>query len=308
MEKKFLLPGEYFVTRKPMTLVTVLGSCVSVCLYNKHSNLAAMNHFVFPEGEDNTANSKGRYGNSAMDIITRSLFAVDAEKSHYTAKVFGGASPLKTDIGNATNIGSRNIEAAEKYLEAQGIPIVEKITGSKKGYRIYFDTSTGDVKTEEIISAADQEKALQKDLATGKVAAKKVLVVDDSALVRKVLTNTINSMPEYTVCGQAADAFQARDMLVNNSPDVMTLDIIMPKLDGISFLRKVTQHFPMPVIICSTIAKEGTAVQKDAFDAGALEVIDKDTLELYKGEDQVKKVIKQKLDSAIAKFKVTKRL
>ena len=308
MEKKFLLPGEYFVTRKPMNLVTVLGSCVSVCLYNKHSNLAAMNHFVFPEGQDDSTNSKGRYGNSAMDIIARSLFAVDAEKSHYTAKLFGGASPLKTDIGNATNIGNRNIEAAEKYLQAQGIPVVEKITGSKKGYRIYFDTSTGDVKTEEIISAADQENELKKKVAAGKISAKRVLVVDDSALVRKVLTNTINSLPDYTVCGQAPDAFHARDMLVNNTPDVMTLDIIMPKLDGISFLKKVTQHFPIPVIICSTIAKEGTAVQKDAFDAGALEVIDKDTLELYKGEDKVKKVIKQKLDSAIAKFKVTKRL
>ena len=308
MEKKFLLPGEYFVTRKSMSLVTVLGSCVSVWLYNKYVNLASMNHFVFPEGQDDSANSKGRYGNTAMDIITRSLFAVDAEKSHYTAKVFGGASPLKTDIGNATNIGARNIEAAEKYLQAQGIPIVEKITGSKKGYRIYFDTSTGNVKTEEIISASDQENELKKKIAAGKVAAKKVLVVDDSALVRKVLTNTINSLPDYTVCGQAADAFEARDMLVNSSPDVMTLDIIMPKLDGISFLKKVTQHFPIPVIICSTIAKEGTAVQKDAFASGALEVIDKDTLELYKGEEQVKKVIKQKLDSAIAKFKVTKRL
>ena len=308
MEKKFLLPGEYFVTRKPMTLVTVLGSCVSVCLYNKVSKLAAMNHFVFPESDGSDNTSKGRYGNTAMDIITKSLFAVDAELSHYEAKVFGGASPLKTDLGNATNIGHRNVEAAEKYLEQAGIKVVEKITGSKKGYRIYFDTDSGNVKTEEIISAADQEKELQNKVAAGKIAAKKVLVVDDSALVRKVLTNAINAMPEYTVCGQAANAFEARDMLINNTPDVMTLDIIMPKLDGISFLKKVTQHFPLPVIICSTIAKEGTAVQKDAYSAGALEVIDKDTLELYKGEEQVKKVIKQKLDSAIAKFKVTKRV
>ena len=267
-----------------------------------------MNHFVFPEGDQTDSSSKGRYGDSAMDIIARSLFAVDADRGHYVAKVYGGATPLKTDLGNTTNIGSRNIAAAEAYLEKEGIRVVEKITGSKKGYRIYFDTESGNVKTEEIISAEDQKKELEKKIAAGKIAAKKVLVVDDSALVRKVLTNTINSMPEYTVCGQAADAFQARDMLVNLSPDVMTLDIIMPKLDGISFLRKVTQHFPIPVIICSTIAKEGTQVQKDAYDAGALEVIDKDTLELYKGEEQVKKVIKQKLDSAIAKFKVTKRL
>ena len=78
----------------------------------------------------------------------------------------------------------------------------------------------------------------------------------------------------------------------------------MPKLDGISFLKKVTQHFPMPVIICSTIAKEGTAIQKEAYASGAVEVIDKDTLELYKGADNVKKTISSKLDSALRKFKV----
>ena len=77
----------------------------------------------------------------------------------------------------------------------------------------------------------------------------------------------------------------------------------MPKLDGISFLRKVSKHFPMPVIICSTIAKEGTAIQKDAYDSGAIEVIDKDTLELYKGEGKVQKVIQEKLNSAIFKYK-----
>ncbi|MCM8525574.1 MAG: response regulator [Lentisphaeraceae bacterium] len=308
MEKKFLLPGEYFVTRKPMTLVTVLGSCVSVCLYNETSKLAAMNHFVFPEGDGSEANSKGRYGNTAMDIICRSLFAVDGNRKNYKARLFGGATPLRTDLGNATNIGLRNIDAAEAYLANEGIPVVEKITGSQKGYRIYFDTSLGRVKTEEIKSALEKENEVKDQIASGKIMTKKVLVVDDSALVRKVLSNTINSLPGYTVCGQAADAYEARDMLVNLSPDVMTLDIIMPKLDGVSFLRKVTQHFPLPVIICSTIAKEGTAVQKDALNAGAMEVIDKDTLELYKGEEQVKKVIRQKLDSAIAKFKVTKRL
>ena len=307
MEKKFLLPGEYFVTRKPMTLVTVLGSCVSVCLYNQTNKLAAMNHFVFPEGDGSDGTSKGRYGNTAMSIITRSLLAVDAERSHYTAKLFGGATPLKTDHGAATNIGNRNVEAAEEFLRAEGIPVVEKVTGSNKGYRIYFNTDDGNVKVEEIESAADRENKLRQKVEAGSLNAKKVLVVDDSALVRKVLSNTIESLPDYTVVGQASNAFEARDMLVNLNPDVMTLDIIMPKLDGISFLKKVTQHFPIPVIICSTIAKEGTAIQKEAFESGAMEVIDKDTLELYKGEEQVRKVISDKLNTAIAKFKVTKR-
>ncbi|MCM8531229.1 MAG: response regulator [Lentisphaeraceae bacterium] len=304
MEKKFLLPGEFHVTKKPMNLVTVLGSCVSVCLYNKISGLAGMNHFVFPEGENIDKVSRGRYGNTANNLIAQSLFAVDAERSHYVAKVYGGANPLQSDTGTDTQIGVRNVKAAEEFLQQVGIPIKEKIVGSKKGYRIYFNTESGDVKVEEIARAGEAEAKLKKDISAGKVKNKRVLVVDDSALVRKVLTSTIDSIVGYEVCGQAANAFEARDMLVNLKPDVMTLDIIMPKLDGISFLKKVTQHFPMPVIICSTIAKEGTAIQKEAYDSGAVEVIDKDTLELYKGVDTVQKTISAKLDSALKKFKV----
>lgn len=303
MEKKFLLPGEFHVTRKPMTLVTVLGSCVSVCLYNKTSGLAGMNHFVFPEGANINKINRGRYGSTANNLIAQSLFAVDAERSHYVAKIFGGSNPLQADIGSDTKIGARNILAAENFLAEVGIPIIEKVVGNKKGYRIYFDTSVGNVKVEEIDHTSDAESKLKQYISSGKAKNKRVLVVDDSALVRKVLTNTINGITGYEVCGQAANAFEARDMLVNLNPDIMTLDIIMPKLDGISFLKKVNQHFPMPVIICSTIAKEGTAIQKDAYDSGAVEVIDKDTLELYKGVDTVKKTISLKLDSALRKFK-----
>jgi two-component system, chemotaxis family, protein-glutamate methylesterase/glutaminase len=304
MEKKFLLPGEFHVTKKPMNIVTVLGSCVSICLHNRFNGTAAMNHFVFPEGQNIDKNSRGRYGNTACDLIAQSLFAVDPERSHYTAKIFGGANPLQTDNGTDTQIGARNVKMAEDFLSRARIPIKEKITGSKRGYRIYFNTENADVKVEEIVRAEEKEAQLKKEISLGRTANKRVLVVDDSALVRKVLTTTINSITGYEVCGQAANAFEARDMLVNLTPDVMTLDIIMPKLDGISFLKKVTQHFPMPVVICSTIAKEGTAIQKEAYDSGALEVIDKDTLELYKGADKVKSVISNKLDSAIKKFAV----
>ena len=286
-----------------MNLVTVLGSCVSLCLYNKMHGLAAMNHFVFPNGENVDKSSRGRYGNTANQLILNSLLAVDAERSHYVAKIYGGANPLNSDVGSDTQIGARNVAAVESFLSAEKIPIVEKITGSEKGYRIYYNTQIGDVTVEEITRASDRDKQLQQDIKTGKVQNKRVLVVDDSALVRKVLTNTINALPGYEVCGQAANAFEARDMLVNLTPDVMTLDIIMPKLDGISFLRKVTKHFPLPVIICSTIAKEGTSIQRDAYEAGAVEVIDKDTLELYKGEDKVKKVIQDKLQSALTKYR-----
>jgi two-component system, chemotaxis family, protein-glutamate methylesterase/glutaminase len=305
MDKKFLLPGEYHVTQKPMNIVTVLGSCVSVCLYNQTRGIAGMNHFIFPYSENVSALERGRYGNSSNSLIANSLFAVDPNRSNYIAKIYGGATPmLNSNIELDNQIGARNIEAAEAFLKSEGILIREKIVGSKRGYRIYFDTSNGDVKVEEILRQADSESELKQSISAGLTKNKRVLVVDDSQLVRKVLSSTINSITGYEVCGEAGNAFEARDMLVNLKPDIMTLDIIMPKLDGISFLKKVTQHFPLPVIICSTIAKEGSSIQKEAYESGAVEVIDKDTLELYKGADTVKSTIQAKLKSAEAKFRI----
>ena len=246
-----------------------------------------MNHFVFPEGENISQEDRGRYGVTAIPLITKSLLNVDGNIDNYTAKIFGGASPLNANTG----IGSRNIAIAEKHMAEFGIPIVEKITGGTAGYRIYFDTLSGEVKTEEINKHSAQ-----------KAQNKRVLIVDDSSTVRKVLCSVVNAIDGYEVCGMAEDAFQARDLLVSLEPDIMILDIIMPKLDGISFLERVTKHFPTPVIICSTIAKEGTPVRNDAFKAGAVEVIDKDTLELYKNPDQVRRTIKEKLQSALIKF------
>ena len=264
-----------------------------------------MLHFVFPSGKNISPTDGGRYGNTALPLITQSLFAIDAEPGNYEAHLFGGATPLQTrESGDTVRIGARNIEQAREFLEQMRIPIVEEKTGNSRGYRIYFDTSQGFVKTEEIMRSVDREAQLKQDLSTGKTLNKRVLVVDDSPLVCKLLSTAINEIPGYEVCGQAANAFEARDLLVSLKPDLMTLDIIMPKLDGISFLKKVMQHFPMPVIICSTIAKEGSAIRKDAFDVGAVEVIDKDSLELYKGLDKVKKVIEVQFKSALARYAV----
>ena len=262
--------------------------------------------FRISSGDNISQNDRGRYGNTALPLIAQSLFAIDAEPKHYEARIFGGATPLQTQSVTAgdARIGPRNLEVAENFLAQMRIPVVERKTGNNRGYRIYFDTSKGVVTTEEIIRSSDREEQLKQDISTGKQANKRVLIVDDSPLVCKLLGTAINEIPGYEVCGKAANAFEARDLLVSLKPDVMTLDIIMPKLDGISFLRKVMQHFPMPVVICSTIAKEGSAIRKDAFDAGAVEVIDKDSLELYKGLDKVKSVVETRLKSALAKFSV----
>lgn len=103
----------------------------------------------------------------------------------------------------------------------------------------------------------------------------KVLVVDDSALVRKVLSQLINQESDMEVVGTAPNPFIARDKIVKLKPDVLTLDIEMPKMDGLTFLKKLMQHFPIPAIIVSSVTKKGCKVSLKALELGAVEVVPK---------------------------------
>lgn len=103
----------------------------------------------------------------------------------------------------------------------------------------------------------------------------KVLIVDDSAVVRKIFTEELSKEPDIQVVGTAPDPYVARDKLVRLKPDVMTLDIEMPRMDGITFLRKVMKYFPIPTIIVSSLTSKGGKLALEAFDIGAVEVLSK---------------------------------
>lgn len=107
----------------------------------------------------------------------------------------------------------------------------------------------------------------------------KVLVIDDSVIFRRVLANAVESDIELDLIGTAADAFQAADFIEKNVPDVITLDVEMPGMDGLTFLDKLMKQYPIPVIIVSSITRGNKEVCMDAFHKGAIDIIDKpDTL------------------------------
>ena len=103
----------------------------------------------------------------------------------------------------------------------------------------------------------------------------RVLVVDDSALVRKVLSEELSKFSDIEVVGAAPDPYVARDMLLKLNPDVITLDIEMPRMDGLSFLAKIMQHRPTPVIIVSSVAVEHSETAVRALALGAVDVVSK---------------------------------
>jgi two-component system, chemotaxis family, protein-glutamate methylesterase/glutaminase len=103
----------------------------------------------------------------------------------------------------------------------------------------------------------------------------KVLIVDDSAVVRQIFEQVLSRDPEIKVVGSAPDPYVARDMIVERKPDVLTLDIEMPRMDGLTFLRKLMRYFPLPVIVVSSLTAEGSQLADDALSSGAVEVLAK---------------------------------
>ena len=109
------------------------------------------------------------------------------------------------------------------------------------------------------------------------MSAKKigVLIVDDSAVVRQTLRDVLESDPEIEVIATAGDPFVAADRIAERVPDVITLDIEMPRMDGLTFLKKLMSQHPIPVVICSSLADEGAQSTLRALEYGAVEIITK---------------------------------
>lgn len=130
----------------------------------------------------------------------------------------------------------------------------------------------------------------------------KVLVVDDSAIVRKIFTRELSKEKDIEVIGTAPDPYIARDKIVYLKPDVVTLDIEMPRMDGLTFLKKLMRFAPMPVIIVSSLSPKGSKIALEALSCGALEVLSKPSASYSVGDLSIQLADKIR---AVAKVRVT---
>ncbi|MCC6916917.1 chemotaxis response regulator protein-glutamate methylesterase [Nitrosomonas sp.] len=110
-----------------------------------------------------------------------------------------------------------------------------------------------------------------------------VLVIDDSALIRKLLTEIINTRPDMEVIGAAPDPLVAREMIRTLNPDVLTLDVEMPKMDGLEFLEKLMRLRPMPVVMVSTLTERGSEATFRALELGAIDFVAKPKMDIRHG-------------------------
>lgn len=111
----------------------------------------------------------------------------------------------------------------------------------------------------------------------------RVLIIDDSALVRDILSKGLGSDPGIEVVGTAPDVFVARDLIVRHKPDVLTLDVEMPRMDGIEFLRKLMPQYPIPVVVVSSLTQKGKDITMQALEAGAVDYVSKPMANLAEG-------------------------
>jgi two-component system chemotaxis response regulator CheB len=131
----------------------------------------------------------------------------------------------------------------------------------------------------------------------------RVLVVDDSALVRKILSEELSREPDIEVVGTAVDPYVARDKIVALQPDVLTLDVEMPRMDGLSFLARLMQHYPLPVVIVSSLTPENGEMALRALELGAVEVVSKPGSALST-PDVAKRLVRAVRAAAAARFRM----
>lgn len=131
----------------------------------------------------------------------------------------------------------------------------------------------------------------------------KVLIIDDSAMIRKVFEQELSKDPDIEVVGTAPDPFVGRDKIVYLKPDVITLDIEMPRMDGLTFLGKLMQHYPLPVVVVSSLAQRGGDVALKAMELGAVEVLSKPGTAYSVGDMSEQLIEKVKAAAKVAVFK-----
>jgi chemotaxis protein CheD len=144
----FLEPGGLYCTNKPAVIRTVLGSCVAVCLIDRHCRAAGMNHYVLPTGQ-----STLRYGDIAIEHLIHKMARLGCNIGDLRAKVFGGAAVLPYGAAEDT-VGTKNVDIALEWLRSRAIPVMARRTGGENGLLIRLYTATGRVMVRPISGTA----------------------------------------------------------------------------------------------------------------------------------------------------------
>jgi chemotaxis protein CheD len=163
-----VLPGEYFVSSEDIVIMTVLGSCISACLWDCSARVGGMNHFMLPDG-DSTEGS-GRYGSYAMELLINEMLRVGARRESMQAKVFGGAQVM---AGFTTmNVGERNTRFVTEYLATERIPVVSQDVLDIHPRKVCFFPLSGRALVKRLAHAHPESLAVQERRGSADMVAR----------------------------------------------------------------------------------------------------------------------------------------
>ena len=150
-----VLPGEYFVAREPLAIMTVLGSCIAACLWDSRMRVGGMNHFMLPDGDN--GDSSGRYGSYAMELLINEMMKLGARRETLQAKIFGGGQVMANFT--TMNVGERNTRFVQDYLATERIPVVSEDVLDIYPRKVVFFPVTGNAMVKRLAHAHPEATA-----------------------------------------------------------------------------------------------------------------------------------------------------
>jgi chemotaxis protein CheD len=165
-------PGELYASKRNILIVTVLGSCVSVCVRDPVARIGGMNHFMLPDraGNSSLLSEPARYGAHAMEMLINNLLSMGAQRSRLEAKVFGAGRVLP----GMSDVGARNAQFALEYLERERMPVKARDVGGEHARKVYLFVETGRVLVKEITqlrndTVIDRERAYAVEIGAKRI-------------------------------------------------------------------------------------------------------------------------------------------
>lgn len=165
LEKKSIIVGDVYASQTPTEINTVVGSCITACLYDPQTRIGGMNHFALPAGDLN-ARSAANFGVHAMELLINEIMHLGGERTRLVAKVFGGADILQPS--RREKIGKRNVDFIRDFLATESIPVVAEHVGGESGMRVLFETHTGRARVKLLDNTPPPPS--DQDLAAAKAA------------------------------------------------------------------------------------------------------------------------------------------
>ncbi len=304
MKTKNIYAGEIYISKQPTLVTTVVGSCIAFCVWDRRLRIGAMSHFALPSTDMiHSPNKKDSYycGNIAIKALFREFKKMGSHPQDIVVKLAGGAKVLGTVD---STIGQRNIEMSREICSEYAIKIAGESVGGNTGTKVRFDTASGDLYIQNLahsvtqkVIAKEHEIIAKKNLAwnisdeqnKGKNFAQnssndqpkvvnrpiRVLIVDDSKVIQTLFKAMLEKDEQFEIFGIANDPLEAENLMSDAKPDVITLDMQMPHMDGLSYLKNYLIQRRMPVIMVSGLSYSEGDLAFKALEFGAVDFVEK---------------------------------